>query len=641
MKASWKRMAALAVCFVLLMGLLPGCGGLNKPTEPSNPTESTSGDPIPETTVPENTDPYEETLPPDNDGIVDIGFDALPFSEEEIYQQLFDRNNKIELNLDMSDEELQKMQEDHERYSEMHSKSPIYRMGDVTITIITADHTTTYRIHEVGVRMKGNTSRTDFYDVEEGGIYKYIHLKLDFQETFDDEEYYGDDTRVWASEDQRDERKDRTFATLEKVDLRWNKCADSTYLKETYAYELYRSEGVLAPLTNLSSLDWSGIHMGIYTINEPVDDIFLEKRLPEEDLGGDLYKGGWGSGAPTFTNLNSIGVEDEDKGEFYAFDLKTNKKKSEHESLTSLIKALNSGAVTKDSYAELVDVDNFLRYAAVSYFLGNPDDLRNNYNNFYIYFLKSNGKAILIPYDYDRCLGVTHEWNPTGDGVTTDNPFADTMAGAEGHENPNQENPLFIYSVDMGGYYVAEFAQVLNQVAENEMLKPETFEDWFNTAKNLYENDVTPSIELHNGSGRDFAFNLDNGFGGNLSFETYITAKMASFNSYMENVDEYISYVRPVPVNFYIRGTFNDWSVQDDYAMDVQDGRITYTLSFSHDFEFKVYSRLQDAWYGSEKVSEDTTVPYTSSGRTNVKLEPGSYLVTFDPVTETITITEA
>ena len=32
-------------------------------------------------------------------------------------------------------------------------------------------------------------------------------------------------------------------------------------------------------------------------------------------------------------------------------------------------------------YASVVDIDNFLAYAAVSYIVGNPDDLRNNYNN--------------------------------------------------------------------------------------------------------------------------------------------------------------------------------------------------------------------------------------------------------------------
>jgi DegV family protein with EDD domain len=41
--------------------------------------------------------------------------------------------------------------------------------------------------------MKGNTSRTDFYNEEEGQ-YNLIHFKIDFQETFDDKDYYDNVT---------------------------------------------------------------------------------------------------------------------------------------------------------------------------------------------------------------------------------------------------------------------------------------------------------------------------------------------------------------------------------------------------------------------------------------------------------------
>ena len=36
--------------------------------------------------------------------------------------------------------------------------------------------------------------------------------------------------------------------------------------------------------------------------------------------------------------------------------------------------------VTKEQLAEVIDIDNFLLFEAVSYFAGNPDDVRNNYN---------------------------------------------------------------------------------------------------------------------------------------------------------------------------------------------------------------------------------------------------------------------
>ena len=687
----WKRMMCLTLCAVLL---LTGCGVLNEPGATNDPTSGTVGSSENNSgnnsTGSNNTgsnnnnnntgnndsnhtgnnngsnnsgnsnndnnnngngsssgatdetihyDPtVEVTQPPAGDGIVDIGFDPLPVSEETLYNQLFDLNNKIEVDIDMEAAELEKLQKDYDTYRSFGSKSPIYRMADVTITITTSSGSTTYRIHEVGVRMKGNTSRTDFYNSSDG-IYKYIHLKLDFQETFDDTDYYGSSAKVWASEEQRDARKDRTFATLEQLEMRWNKCYDQTYLKETYAYALYRSEGVLAPLTNLCSFDWSGTHMGVYCLVEPVDKVFLEKRLPASDADGDLYKCGWTNQGCTFTNLDSIGIEDEDKGLFYCYDLKNNKKTSTHSALKNLITSLNSGSLTKEKLAQLVDMDNFLSYAAVSYFLGNPDDLRNNYNNFYLYFLPSSGKAIFIPYDYDRCLGVTYEWNPTGDGLTQDDPFGDGIA-ANGNNNHDQRNPLFLYTVVKGGFYVSEFAAVLKRVAGNTMLQTSTFETYFNRANRLYAQDVKPSKTLRNAEGRQFAFSLVDGIGGNLSFKTYITQKMNTYNRYIANLDNILDYERPEQIIYYIRGEFNGWSDQPQYGMTIKDGVASITLTFSQSAKFKVYNQAQGVWFGTNDMSPDTTAEYTTVGNhDNIYLNPGKYLIEFDIQTQLITIT--
>lgn len=382
--------------------------------------------------------------------------------------------------------------------------------------------------------------------------------------------------------------------------------------------------------------------MGIYTINEPVDEVFLSKRLPAQALGGDLYKCGWTHEGASLTNLNSIGIENEDNREFYCYDLKSNKKTSQHAALKNLITRLNSGNVTKENFAELVDVENFLSFAAVSYFLGNPDDIRQNYNNYYLYFRADSGKALFIPYDYDRCLGVTVEYNPSGHALTTDNPFNHLREAAQ-NGPAEQDNPLFYLSVDMGGYYVKEFAQVLNKVAENDLLKVETFARYFNTVAAHYKNEVNPSKLLRNAEGRDFSFDLNRtssaSDGRNMSFADYINAKMKSFRGYMSRLDQYLDYARPVPANYFIRGSFNDWSIRDEYAMTNENGLQTFTLRFGHGFEFKVYDKLQDEWYGSDDVSEDTTVAFGSAGRTNIVLGAGTYYVTYDPETHLITIT--
>ena len=602
----WKSVLCLLLCAVML----GGCGG---------------------------GVPAAETAPMSDDRIFSIGVDELPYSDEELYNQLFDLNNKISIQIDMPDSELQKLQDDYYHYSAFGSKSPIYRMGTMTITIQTAAGSVSYRMEEVGVRMKGNTSRTDFYN-ETDGIYKYIHLKLDFQETFDDEDDYGDDAKAWDNEDLRDARKDRTFAGLESLEMRWNKCYDQTYLKETYAYELYRSEGVMAPLTNLCSFDWSGVHMGIYTIVEPVDKIFLERRLPEQEQGGDLYKCGWPA---NFTSPDSIGVENENKGEFYVYDLKTNKKTSDHSALKNWITELNYSTMTKEHLAQLVEMDSFLSYAAVSYFLGNPDDLRNNYNNFYLY-LKPDGKAVIIPYDLDRCLGITYEWDPTGNAVTQIDPFTEEMAAVDGIGAQGQRNPLYLYSVVRGGFYVQEFADVLRRVEQNELLTPEGFERYFDRSSSLYAGEETPDKPLHNADGRHFPFTLEDGIGGNLSFKNYITQKKEYFQACMSKLPEYLAYVQPEKALCYIRGQFNGWADHPDYAMKLENGVLSITLTIKENGEFKVYDHLNSRWYGPENMSPDTTAVYFSVGdHNNIYLTRGTYHITFDPLTQQITITYA
>ena len=577
--------------------------------------------------------PQEENTPPMEDDIATMG----QGQQELLYQQLFDPNSKIQIQLDMSDAELQKLQSDYDNYY----KSPIYRKANVTFTVTADGKTQSYQIPEVGVRMKGNTSRTDFYNQEEG-IYNYIHLKLDFQETFDDAAYYGTECNTWATQELRQARKDRTFATLEKLELRWNKNDDATYLREAYAYDLYRSEGVLAPHAALGAVTWNGLKMGVYTLQEPIDKVFIERNLPEKDQGGDLYKLGWTNEPASFTSQSSIGIENEENNEFYVYDLKTNKKTSQHETLKALLTGLNNGAVTKESYAELVDVDYFLRYAAVSYLLGNPDDLRNNYNNCYLYFLKSSNKAIVIPYDYDRCLGVTVDYNPSGHAMTREDPFSDRCEGMKDGAQP-QESPLYLYSVDKGGFYVREFAQVLEQVMQNELFTPEAFEARFNIAKALYSEDVSPERSLQNAEGRDFGFDLTKtdapSGGSNMSFKDYITAKMDTARTALTKVEEAANYVRPVKPTFFIRGDFNGWSNEDRYGMEAVDGKQVYTLTMNREFSFKVYDNINRQWYGTDFFPEDIDLDYRTNDHYNVILDPGTYEVVFDPEYLTLYVT--
>ena len=582
----------------------------------------------------------------------DPDLDSFDQDELSIYYEFFNTENHISLHLDISASELKKIQKDYENYSSKGSKSPIYRMADLYVTITKPDGTKLeYKIEQVGVRMKGNTSRTNFYD--NSGMYNLVHFKISFQETFDDEAYYGSDAITWTDDAARKARKNRTFATLEKIDMRWNKNADSTHIREHYAYELYREMGVLAPRTNLASVDIGSDHAGVWLFYEPIDKLFLEKNLSPEALGGDLYKLGWTSEGATFTKFSSYGVEDEDAGKFYVYDLKTNKKTSDHSSLKNLINTLNSSSCNKESFASVVDVDNFLMFAAVSYIVGNPDDLRNNYNNCYIYFRKDNGKMILIPYDLDRGLGVNKDWNPSGNHMTTDSPFNETAIGNGGSK---QKNPLFTKGILNANFYKNEYVEALKIVGSSDMLKISTFEEKFNIARSLYSGDTTTSKQYGN-AGSGVSFNLTKSNDSNMSFENYISKKTATLSKYITGYTPDVgtgsgsdSGDTPEPVaewELYLRGNFNgnNWSNQSQYKFkSLGNGLYSVDVSCSDSlFKFKVYNNKQsgdNAWYNTVDESKTTVWFEYQGGNRNVQVRAGSYTVYFDTNTQTMYIVQ-
>ena len=418
-------------------------------------------------------------------------------TQEQTYEELFDINNKIAVYIDIDESELLKIQKDYEKFSSRGSKSPIYRRCDLIITI----NTDQYYLEEVGIRMKGNTSRTSFYD-ENNGIYNLIHYKLKFTETFDSEDdYTSDEIKVWEDSALRKERKNRTFGTLEGLELKWNKNIDGTHLRTYFAYDLFEKNNYLSPNCTLTQVFITEFdqaqNLGIFELNEPIDEIFLSKHLEEKDLGGDLYKVGWdysNGGSLTSDTLYSIGVEDEHAGYFPIYDLKTNKKTSSHNDIKNLINTLNNNI---NNIENVVDIDLFLRFAALSYITGNPDDFRNNYNNYYMYFLASSKKVIFIPYDLDRTYGITKDWDPFGNGTSKVDPLSNTNVTG------NQKNPLINKTICYGAdlKYLNSYINYLKEYSSNEYFNKVYITNIFSTAKNNYDKCTIPTInELVNKS---------------------------------------------------------------------------------------------------------------------------------------------
>ena len=88
-----------------------------------------------------------------------VDCDTLPYTDSEIYEQLFDINNVITFDIDMDDSQLILMDKDY-----VDNTDYIYRKANLYVTIKNTKQNTVYRylIPEVGIRQKGNWHRA-FY----------------------------------------------------------------------------------------------------------------------------------------------------------------------------------------------------------------------------------------------------------------------------------------------------------------------------------------------------------------------------------------------------------------------------------------------------------------------------------------------
>ena len=208
---------------------------------------------------------------------------------------------------------------------------------------------------------------------------------------------------------------------MEKIDIKWNRNHDETRSKQAYALKTFREQGVLSGRSTLAQI---GIKItgktgvaSVYEVLEVIDSVFIKRHFDEARADGDLYKCSWQNAKadfnPNYKVGKEIGIEDNVNSYHPAYDLKTNKKKSDHSSLLNLIKVMNDKTSSANEYktniSKIFDIKGFMLYEAIAYLCGNFDDLRNNANNYYLYFASTTGIAYIIPYDFDRCFGAGTE----------------------------------------------------------------------------------------------------------------------------------------------------------------------------------------------------------------------------------------
>ena len=438
-------------------------------------------------------------------------------NQEAVYDEFFGLDSVVDIAVDISKEQLANMQTDLEYFRQKHSRSSVYRICDnVTITI----NEKKYVVDDVGIRMKGTSSRCNFYN-DFLGIYNLVNFRISFNCLFDDVGDYGLETRVWNDESEKEKRLNRTFATMHSLELKWNITADNTYVRNKYVHEAFRDIGVPVQNMTLCTLSLGGCKMGVYRVFEPVDENFIRRWFPQEDWGGDLYKARCTIETPvTYSLQNTYGIGNKKKTELYNFDLKTNIGKSNHESMEHLLQVVNKPDATKQDFESVMDMDELARVQAVNFAMGNQDDMRNNYNNHYIYFRKSDGKAVIIPYDNEIVMGDTYVWTLSETAFTDASPYMEYNYRFDAM----LEVPMLRQTVLKGGYFTDVYTKYLRQIAGSKWFTEENYLKYYNVAKANYGDKLVSKYNFFSTMNKNIEFSMEGGeeFNGNMSIRDFM-----------------------------------------------------------------------------------------------------------------------
>jgi CotH protein len=212
---------------------------------------------------------------------------------------------------------------------------------------------------------------------------------------------------------------------------------DPSQMREALAWRLFGIADVPAPRHTYAKLAFDAAYRGLFSVIEHVDKKFLKDHFGENHRGN-LYKTACRDlGCASLAYRT--GPDGDDSGSQYfipgaaerTYRLQTNKNNAEastYDDLACFIRMINGIGLRggeerfdTDAFRESVDgimnVNSFLRWAAVNMLLGSWDNYYATPSNYYLYNSGRTGAAEdfvgspyfhFIPWDYDNCLGIDY-----------------------------------------------------------------------------------------------------------------------------------------------------------------------------------------------------------------------------------------
>jgi len=297
---------------------------------------------------------------------------------------------------------------------------------------------------QVGIRLRGNTSRT--HDKKS--------FKIDFRE------YNGG-----------------KFFGYKKFNLKPN-VNDPSLVREPLTLQFYRNMDVPAARTHPVRFYINDEYLGLYMNTEQVDDEFLELRYGHSD--GFLYKCSWGA---TLTNNGQVFNTE-------LFESEINKLSDTRAEIDNFVKVLNntSDANFQTEIEKVFNVDRYIRQLAVEALLGHWDGYSYNQNNYYLFYNSQSQLVEFIPYDTDNTWGI--------DWVGRDWATRDLTQWAKG-DQPRPLTKRILLVTTYNKRYVRYLRELLNSYFNEDYLLPKI---------DAYKTLLGPSIEDDTYFGKAFGF---------------------------------------------------------------------------------------------------------------------------------------
>ena len=192
-------------------------------------------------------------------------------------------------------------------------------------------------------------------------------------------------------------KKHQEWKGLDKFHLN-NSVQDGSYMNEILCSGLAASMGLPTARAAHAIVELNGRKVGLYVLKEGYNGNFIDRQFPKE-TGGNLYDGGFLQDIDANLKLDH-GPGDERKG------------------LKAIVKACGEKDVNARYAAieKLVNIDLFVKDAALQLLAGDWDGYCRNRNNYRVYLPPNGGKAVFIPHGMDQMFQRADEpvWQGAG-----------------------------------------------------------------------------------------------------------------------------------------------------------------------------------------------------------------------------------